>query len=169
MKLTLFFNHVSCIFLLDDKGREQENEHMWYDIPCSVFSIICHPVLWSLTVRGPKNNQVKLSHYSKSFLWQIIILEEIYCTHVKQFVFMVRNIMSLVQVMEFLVLHNTSIINGFLLIMFVSLFVTTCRGYYRCSSSKACPARKQVERSRTDPNMLVITYTSDHNHPWPTH
>ncbi|KAG5028764.1 hypothetical protein JHK87_012278 [Glycine soja] len=28
------------------------------------------------------------------------------------------------------------------------------RGYYRCSSSKACPARKQVERSRTDPNML---------------
>ncbi|KAM0920156.1 hypothetical protein ACQ4PT_007681 [Festuca glaucescens] len=42
------------------------------------------------------------------------------------------------------------------------------RGYYRCSSSKGCPARKQVERSRTDPNMLVITYTSDHNHPWPT-
>jgi len=29
--------------------------------------------------------------------------------------------------------------------------------------------RKQVEKSRTDPNMLVITYTSDHNHPWPTH
>lgn len=25
-----------------------------------------------------------------------------------------------------------------------------------------------MERSRTDPNMLVITYTSDHNHPWPT-
>ncbi|CAD5176046.1 unnamed protein product [Musa acuminata subsp. malaccensis] len=42
------------------------------------------------------------------------------------------------------------------------------RGYYRCSSSKGCSARKQVERSRTDPNMLVITYTSDHNHPWPT-
>jgi len=47
--------------------------------------------------------------------------------------------------------------------------VTTCRGYYRCSSSKGCPARKQVERSRTDPNLLVITYTSEHNHPWPTH
>lgn len=44
----------------------------------------------------------------------------------------------------------------------------TCRGYYRCSSSKGCSARKQVERSRTDPNMLVITYTSEHNHPWPT-
>lgn len=43
-----------------------------------------------------------------------------------------------------------------------------CRGYYRCSSSKGCSARKQVERSRTDPNMLVITYTSEHNHPWPT-
>ncbi|XP_014490112.1 probable WRKY transcription factor 35 [Vigna radiata var. radiata] len=43
------------------------------------------------------------------------------------------------------------------------------RGYYRCSSSKGCPARKQVERSRTDPNLLVITYTSEHNHPWPTH
>ena len=45
---------------------------------------------------------------------------------------------------------------------------TICRGYYRCSSSKGCSARKQVERSRTDPNMLVITYTSEHNHPWPT-
>ncbi|KAK1356579.1 WRKY domain-containing protein [Heracleum sosnowskyi] len=42
------------------------------------------------------------------------------------------------------------------------------RGYYRCSSSKGCSARKQVERSRIDPNMLVITYTSEHNHPWPT-
>ncbi|KAH0465249.1 hypothetical protein IEQ34_005352 [Dendrobium chrysotoxum] len=38
------------------------------------------------------------------------------------------------------------------------------RGYYRCSSSKGCLARKQVERSRADPNMRVITY----NHPWPT-
>uniref|UniRef100_A0ACD5ZKM3 Uncharacterized protein n=1 Tax=Avena sativa TaxID=4498 RepID=A0ACD5ZKM3_AVESA len=42
------------------------------------------------------------------------------------------------------------------------------RGYYRCSSSKGCPARKQVERCRTEPNMLVITYNSEHNHPWPT-
>ncbi|KAL6992387.1 WRKY Transcription Factor [Sarracenia purpurea var. burkii] len=41
------------------------------------------------------------------------------------------------------------------------------RGYYRCSSSKGCPARKQVERSRVDPTMLVVTYSSDHNHPWP--
>ncbi|KAJ6293450.1 hypothetical protein OIU78_025430 [Salix suchowensis] len=42
------------------------------------------------------------------------------------------------------------------------------KGYYRCSSSKGCSARKQVERSRNDPKMLVITYTSEHNHPWPT-
>ncbi|KAM3284890.1 putative WRKY transcription factor 65 [Capsicum chacoense] len=41
------------------------------------------------------------------------------------------------------------------------------RGYYRCSSSKGCPARKQVERSRADPNMLVVTYSCEHNHPWP--
>ncbi|KAH9310273.1 hypothetical protein KI387_044218 [Taxus chinensis] len=42
------------------------------------------------------------------------------------------------------------------------------RGYYRCSSSKGCPARKQIERSHTDPTMLVITYTAEHNHAWPT-
>ncbi|KAL5774219.1 hypothetical protein ACOSP7_011776 [Xanthoceras sorbifolium] len=41
------------------------------------------------------------------------------------------------------------------------------RGYYRCSSSKGCPARKQVERSSVDPTMLVITYSCEHNHPWP--
>uniref|UniRef100_A0A3N7H682 TIR domain-containing protein n=1 Tax=Populus trichocarpa TaxID=3694 RepID=A0A3N7H682_POPTR len=42
------------------------------------------------------------------------------------------------------------------------------RGYYRCSSTKGCLAKKHVERSRNDPNMLVITYNSEHNHPWPT-
>lgn len=47
------------------------------------------------------------------------------------------------------------------------LIVPSGRGYYRCSSSKGCPARKQVERSRTDPTMLVITYSCEHNHPWP--
>lgn len=41
------------------------------------------------------------------------------------------------------------------------------RGYYRCSSSKGCPARKQVERSRDDPSMLVVTYACEHNHPGP--
>ncbi|KAJ8649577.1 hypothetical protein MRB53_002600 [Persea americana] len=43
------------------------------------------------------------------------------------------------------------------------------RGYYRCSSSKGCLARKQVERSRADPTMFIITYTAEHNHPVPTH
>ncbi|KAL1812753.1 hypothetical protein ACET3Z_022818 [Daucus carota] len=38
------------------------------------------------------------------------------------------------------------------------------RGYYRCSSSKGCPARKQVERSLKDPTFIVITYACDHNH-----
>ncbi|KAL9261390.1 putative WRKY transcription factor 69 [Drosera capensis] len=41
------------------------------------------------------------------------------------------------------------------------------RGYYRCSSSKGCPARKQVERSRVDPTILLITYSFDHNHSLP--
>ncbi|MCO5573770.1 hypothetical protein L7F22_027544 [Adiantum nelumboides] len=41
------------------------------------------------------------------------------------------------------------------------------RGYYRCSSSKGCPARKQVERSRNDPSTFMVTYTAEHNHPWP--
>ncbi|KAJ7518834.1 hypothetical protein O6H91_20G057300 [Diphasiastrum complanatum] len=43
------------------------------------------------------------------------------------------------------------------------------RAYYRCSSSKGCSARKQVEQSITDPSMLIISYTSEHNHPWPAH
>ncbi|URE45576.1 WRKY transcription factor, partial [Musa troglodytarum] len=43
------------------------------------------------------------------------------------------------------------------------------RGYYKCSSSKACLARKQVERSRTDPGIYILTYTGEHNHPMPTH
>ncbi|URD96511.1 WRKY transcription factor [Musa troglodytarum] len=40
-------------------------------------------------------------------------------------------------------------------------------GYYRCSSSKGCPARKQVERSRVDPTVIVVTYAFDHNHTSP--
>ncbi|CAL0320882.1 unnamed protein product [Lupinus luteus] len=39
------------------------------------------------------------------------------------------------------------------------------RGYYRCSTCKGCSAKKQVERCRTDASMLIITYTSSHNHP----
>ncbi|XWS76964.1 hypothetical protein CRYUN_Cryun01aG0223400 [Craigia yunnanensis] len=43
------------------------------------------------------------------------------------------------------------------------------RGYYRCSSSKGCLARKQVERNRSDPAIFIVTYTDEHNHPAPTH
>lgn len=51
------------------------------------------------------------------------------------------------------------------------LYVYVCiyRGYYRCSTSKGCLARKQVERNRSDPNMFIVTYTAEHNHPVPTH
>ncbi|KAL5222330.1 hypothetical protein ABZP36_027043 [Zizania latifolia] len=38
------------------------------------------------------------------------------------------------------------------------------RAYYRCSSSKGCPARKQVERSRADPDKVIVTYSFEHNH-----
>ncbi|KAF5936652.1 hypothetical protein HYC85_024158 [Camellia sinensis] len=41
------------------------------------------------------------------------------------------------------------------------------RSYYRCSTSKGCPAKKQVERCKTEASMLIITYTSNHNHPGP--
>lgn len=44
-----------------------------------------------------------------------------------------------------------------------------CRSYYKCSSSKGCSARKQVEQSCTDPGMFIITYNSaEHNHSKPT-
>ncbi|PUZ36565.1 hypothetical protein GQ55_9G048300 [Panicum hallii var. hallii] len=41
------------------------------------------------------------------------------------------------------------------------------RGYYRCSSKKDCPARKHVERCRSDGGMLIVTYENDHNHAQP--
>lgn len=41
------------------------------------------------------------------------------------------------------------------------------RGYYRCSSFRGCPARKQVERNRTDPGQHIVTYTAEHSHPAP--
>ncbi|GMJ06243.1 hypothetical protein HRI_004293400 [Hibiscus trionum] len=42
------------------------------------------------------------------------------------------------------------------------------RSYYRCSSSKGCLARKQVERSCTDPGVFIITYTAEHSHGHPS-
>lgn len=41
------------------------------------------------------------------------------------------------------------------------------RGYYRCSTSKNCSAKKQVERCKTDATTLIITYNCAHNHPEP--
>lgn len=41
------------------------------------------------------------------------------------------------------------------------------RSYYRCSSSKGCSARKQVERSHLNPEMFIITYTAQHAHAHP--
>jgi hypothetical protein len=39
-----------------------------------------------------------------------------------------------------------------------------CRGYYKCSSMRNCPARKHVERSLEDPSMLIVTYEGEHSH-----
>ncbi|XP_042037959.1 probable WRKY transcription factor 27 [Salvia splendens] len=43
------------------------------------------------------------------------------------------------------------------------------RNYYRCSTSKGCAARKQVERSPNDPEIFVVSYAGEHTHPRPTH
>lgn len=49
----------------------------------------------------------------------------------------------------------------------MEVYNNACRGYYRCSTSKGCSAKKQVERCKTDASKLIITYTSTHNHPGP--
>ncbi|KAK9063181.1 hypothetical protein SSX86_017051 [Deinandra increscens subsp. villosa] len=43
------------------------------------------------------------------------------------------------------------------------------RNYYKCSTSKACGARKQVEQSHTDPGIFIVSYSGEHIHPPPTH
>ncbi|KAI4302942.1 hypothetical protein MLD38_038630 [Melastoma candidum] len=42
------------------------------------------------------------------------------------------------------------------------------RSYYKCSSSKGCPARKQVDRSSSEPGIFILTYTGEHTHTHPT-
>jgi hypothetical protein len=51
--------------------------------------------------------------------------------------------------------------------MSMDILCWACRGYYRCSSIKDCPARKHVERCRGDSGMLIVTYENDHNHAQP--
>ncbi|XP_057418282.1 WRKY transcription factor 22-like [Lotus japonicus] len=41
------------------------------------------------------------------------------------------------------------------------------RSYYKCNNMKKCDAKKQVERSRTDPSMFIVTYIGDHDHEKP--
>ena len=59
----------------------------------------------------------------------------------------------------------------FVILFFLKILLSFVknRGYYRCSTSKGCLARKQVERNRSDPTMFIVTYTAEHNHPAPTH
>ncbi|EPS71531.1 hypothetical protein M569_03225, partial [Genlisea aurea] len=41
--------------------------------------------------------------------------------------------------------------------------------YYRCSTLKACSAKKQVERSPNDPSRFLVSYTGEHTHQRPAH
>nr|QCV57353.1 WRKY transcription factor [Fagopyrum tataricum] len=41
------------------------------------------------------------------------------------------------------------------------------RSYYKCSSSKECNARKQVEMCKLEPEIYLVTYIGDHIHPSP--
>ncbi|KAK8503892.1 hypothetical protein V6N13_021672 [Hibiscus sabdariffa] len=41
------------------------------------------------------------------------------------------------------------------------------RHYYKCSSSEECSARKHVERSSSEPDTYIVTYTDEHTHPEP--
>ncbi|GAU23837.1 hypothetical protein TSUD_379990 [Trifolium subterraneum] len=38
------------------------------------------------------------------------------------------------------------------------------RSYYKCSSFKDCPARKLIEKSKTEENTYVVTYRGKHDH-----
>ncbi|KAH0673046.1 hypothetical protein KY284_024133 [Solanum tuberosum] len=38
------------------------------------------------------------------------------------------------------------------------------RNYYKCSTSKHCEAKKQIEKSPKDENIFLVSYSGEHNH-----
>lgn len=52
----------------------------------------------------------------------------------------------------------------FLIMGYLFNFFCCCRGYYKCSTMRGCPARKHVERAPDDPTMLIVTYEGEHRH-----
>ncbi|MCD7457208.1 hypothetical protein HAX54_034473 [Datura stramonium] len=42
------------------------------------------------------------------------------------------------------------------------------RNYYRCSTSKDCNAKKQIEKSPKNDNRFLVAYYGEHNHTPPT-
>jgi hypothetical protein len=43
-----------------------------------------------------------------------------------------------------------------------------CRSYYKCSTWSDCPARRKVEKCKTQENTYIVTYEGEHNHAKPT-
>ncbi|OIT22093.1 PREDICTED: WRKY transcription factor 22-like [Nicotiana attenuata] len=41
------------------------------------------------------------------------------------------------------------------------------RNYFRCSTSKDCDGRKHIEKSPRHPNLFIVAYSGEHNHPPP--